>query len=64
MTVLKWICFILVCLDVLSYVVETSDRIQNHTKASKQVGGLIGLSIGVAARVIVLYGTATCWLMV
>ena len=64
MTILKWICFIIFCTDAISYVVETSDRIRYDNKTSRQIGGLIGLFVGVAARVIVLYGAATCWLMV
>lgn len=63
MTILKWICFIIFCTDAISYIIETSDRIKSHTKTTKQIGGLVGLFIGVAARVIVLYGAATCWLM-
>ena len=55
MNVLKWICFLLVCLDVVGYVIEKSNNI-------KCFSNLLGLLIGIAARVFVLYGTATCWL--
>lgn len=57
MMVLKWICFILVCLDTVVYIAKTPNRVEN-------IGGLIGFLAGIAARVYVLYGTATCWLLV
>lgn len=61
--VLKWICFILVCLDTLSYIISQVDNIRNKKKTTGKVGGFIGLCVGIAARVYVLCGAATCWLM-
>jgi len=56
MTVLKWICFILVCLDTISYIVEQANKLDG-------IARLIGLLLGIAARVYVLYGAAAYWLM-
>lgn len=56
MIVLKWICFILVCLDVAEYIIEKAKNMDS-------IGVLIGLLIGIAGRVFVLYGTLTCWLL-
>ena len=55
--VLKWICFILVCLDTVSYIVSQAIKLDG-------VARLIGLCLGIAARVYVLYGTAAYWLFV
>lgn len=60
--VLKWICFIIVCLDTVSYIAEQANRIEKQNKASSKVGSLLGLCVGIAARVYVLYGAGTCWL--
>lgn len=57
--VLKWFCFILVCADTVSYMM--SKMAKNKSKA---IGISIGLIIGILARIFVLYGTATCWLLV
>ena len=57
MIVLKWICFILVCIDVVGYIIEKAGDM-------KSIASLIGLLLGIAARVFVLYGTLTCWLLV
>lgn len=62
--VLKWICFILVCLDVVSYIITQADNIKNTEKTSGRVTKFLGLCVGIAARVYVLCGTATCWLLV
>lgn len=51
MIVLKWFCFILVCLDVLSYIIDKATQI-------KSFAGMLGLITGIAARVYVLYGAA------
>ena len=56
MIVLKWICFILVCLDTVSYIVEKANELDSVAK-------LIGLLLGIAARVYVLYGAAAYWLL-
>lgn len=56
MEIIKWICFILVCLDCAVGVVEKSSTIRN-------IGGIVGMLLGIVARVFVLYGTATCWLL-
>lgn len=57
MVVLKWICFILVCIDVVGYIIEKARDMES-------IASLIGLLLGIAARVFVLYGTLTCWLLV
>lgn len=58
MIVLKWICFILVCLDSIAYVCD-------KVEVSKgDLAKVIGLILGIFARAFVLYGTATCWLLV
>ena len=54
--ILKWICFILVCLDTVSYIVTQGSKSDGAAK-------FIGLCVGIAARVYVLYGTASCWLL-
>lgn len=56
--VLKWICFLIVCLDSISYVLEFGEG-----KHGKGFSVVIGLVFGVIARVIVLYGTVTTWLL-
>lgn len=61
MMVLKWICFILVCLDTVGYIIEQADRIRNEYES--KVGRFIGLCLGIAARVYVLYGAAAYWLL-
>lgn len=58
MIILKWICFILVCFDNVTYIITKANS------KSKGLAFLIGLLLGIAARVFVLYGTATCWLLV
>jgi hypothetical protein len=55
MIVLKWICFILVCLDTVTYIISQGRK-------SDGVAHFIGLCLGIAARVYVLYGAASCWL--
>lgn len=55
--ILKWICFILVCLDTVSYIIEKVDKLNDYCI-------VIGMLLGIAARVFVLYGTLTCWLLV
>ena len=62
--ILKWICYLLVCLDTLSYIISQVDVIRNKKKTSSKVGGFVGLCAGLAARVYVLYGAGTCWLSV
>lgn len=56
MIVLKWICFILVCLDVVTYIIKQGKEMDG-------IGNFIGLCLGIAARVYVLYGTAAYWLL-
>lgn len=60
---LKWICFLLVCLDTLSYILEQSDKISRTLEMGGRVAKFIGLLVGIAARVYVLYNTATYWLL-
>ena len=64
MIFLKWISFILVCLDTVSYIIGQAARIESKFKVSDKIGGIIGLCLGIAARVYVLYGAGTCWLTV
>ena len=64
MTILKWFCFILVCTDTVMYVISQIVKNKSNTKMSKIIGNSIGLIIGILARVFVLYGAATCWLLV
>lgn len=64
MMLLKWICFILVCLDVVGYIIEKTDMIRNEIKSSSKISRLIGMLLGITARVYILYGAATCWLLV
>ena len=61
MVVLKWICFLLVCLDTVGYIIEQADRIRNES--SGKVARFVGLLLGIAARVYVLYGAAAYWLL-
>lgn len=63
MQFLKWVCFILLCMDVLfTYFLDKVAGMYLENKLHKKLGTLIGLLIGLAARIFVLYGTATCWL--
>lgn len=64
MKFLKWVCFILVCLDTLSYILHQADNIKNENKTSGKVAKFLGLCTGIAARVFVLCGAATGWLLV
>ena len=54
MKIWKWICFILICTDTISYVTRWANKVDN-------VGTLIGLMTGIVARVCALYGTAAYW---
>lgn len=54
MIVLKWIGFILVCLDTVAYIMNFEN---------KGCASFIGLCIGIALRVLVLHGAATSWLL-
>ena len=56
MTVLKWFSFTLIFLDFMSYIIEKAIEIDN-------IGGVLGLIIGILCRSFVLYGTVTCWLL-
>lgn len=51
MLVLKWICFIIVCLDAVGHVGNVL------TKENPTLSLAIGLIIGILARFYVLYGT-------
>ena len=57
MIVLKWICFILVCFDTLGYV---RDRLEN---SEDEWAYYLGMYLGIAARVYVLCGAATYWVL-
>ena len=63
MKFLNWVCFILVCLDTVSYIIEQGIKIGNVKDASTRVAKSIGLCVGIAARVYVLYNTVNCWLL-
>lgn len=60
--ILKWICFLLVCLDTVAYVITAAKRIELEDKTSGKLGRFTGMCAGIAARVYVLYGAGTCWL--
>lgn len=60
--ILKWICFILVCTDVVAYIIGIANKPIKESSGSK-LGSLVGLFAGIAARVFVLYGALTCWLL-
>ena len=60
--ILKWICFLLVCLDTVNYIINGADKIKEEYRTSSKIGRFIGLCTGIAARVYVLYGAGTCWL--
>lgn len=63
MIILKWICFILVCLDVINYIIKQADKTKNESSSSSKAGRFVGFLLGIASRVYVLYGTATYWLL-
>ena len=56
MKVWKWFCFILACFDTVGYIISQAEKIDNVAK-------LLGLMTGIVARVSLLYGTATCWVL-
>lgn len=59
MKILKWICFILICLDVIfDFIIQKVLKGDIHN-----IPSLSGFLIGIAARVFVLYGTLTCWVL-
>lgn len=53
MNIIKWMCFIIVCSDVVNYILEWYEERVN----------IVGVLIGIAIRVYVLYNTATYWLL-
>lgn len=55
-SVLKWICFIIIFLDAVGYIITSVDKVEN-------IPTLIGLCIGVAARAYVLYGACAYWVL-
>ena len=63
MKFLKWVCFILVCTDVIGYIIGAAKDMEKEMKLSSKLGRLTGLLAGVAARVFVLYGAAAGWLL-
>ena len=63
LVILKWFCFLVVCTDVIGYIIETANKSKKKSGAAK-LGKFIGFSMGIAARVFVLYGTLTCWVLV
>lgn len=56
MLVLKWICFIIVCLDVVAYLGDKLEQKADNVTT-------IGIFLGILARIYVLYGAYTCWFM-
>ena len=63
MVYLNWICFILICLDVISYIMDNGSNIEKTNDMSNRIAKFIGLCTGVAARVYVLYNTINYWLL-
>lgn len=51
----KWICYIVICSDVLSYIIKRARSIENFAM-------VLGFAIGIIIRLCVLYNLATCWL--
>lgn len=64
MKFLKWVCFLLMCTDVVGYILGAAKDIEKEIRMSSKLGRLTGLLAGVAARVFVLCGAATGWLLV
>lgn len=58
MTILNWISFIIVCLDTVGYIIDKA-----RDERCKGFVCLIGLLVGIALRVYVLYNAATYWLL-
>lgn len=58
MQIFKWICFIIVCLDTVAYIMEFGTG-----KRKKGFASFVGMLGGIGARCFVLYGTLTCWLL-
>ena len=56
MKIWKWLCFILLCVDTVKYIVS-------HTEDVDSVAVLLGLMTGIAARGCALYGTVTYWVL-
>lgn len=57
LVILKCFCFILVCLDTIGYIMDASGRVKNFVN-------LFGFMVGIAARVFLLYGVLTYWILV
>lgn len=57
MQIVKWICFIITCLDLVGYVYEKWEK-------KLTFGGFLGVIVGILARLFVYYGAFTCWLLV
>jgi hypothetical protein len=64
MKVLKWICFIICCTDIVGYIITQGKNIEKEIRMSGKLARLVGLLVGVAARVFVLCGAVTNWLLV
>lgn len=64
MIFLKWICFLIVCTDVIGYIIGISKDIASCFEVGSRTVKIIGMFIGIAARVFVLYGTTTYWLLI
>lgn len=62
LVILKWICFIITCTDTLAFIINKPTEVIKKDLKWK-LHTLIGFSCGIAARVFVLYGILTCWLL-
>lgn len=62
--VLKWICFTLICGDVVGYIISSFEDIKDCVELSSKICRFIGIVLGIAARIFVLCGTATGWLLI
>ena len=57
MIIIKYICFIFLCLDSLNYFLENMSNDHIH-----QSSYFLGLILGVIGRLYALYGTYNYWL--
>ncbi len=58
--IFKWICFIVVCLDLVSHILEFSEE----KRKPKNISSFIGMMLGIVMRVFLLYGACRYWVMV
>ena len=60
MLVLRWICFFIVCADVIAYIIA---YIIDKTEENLDGVMVFGVIFSILARLYVLYGLYTCWLV-